>query len=749
MKNHKLSLSLLLITALVSCQEKGIEPDERQQIVPMSFAASVEAQPTDSPATRTSIIENNTVQWNSTDAISIFDVNVKPKQDARFDLKKSFVQDDETGEFEITSYDFVGNGQESEIGYYGLYPYQDCSSDDEYGLFIDTRNGNYLNVIWAGYHQNATIGTFDPEKALLLAYTPAEQNSLNFKQVFAFIKITVTFPLREIDIRGYSDASHNNMSTLAAHSIELLMDENDNPVIRNPKQTKHDNDGSIVFKKNTETILATENSTLFPGTYLIAVIPQTLGGGLEIEFKGIESSQSIADQIKSTTKTVTLERGRILDMGSFSTESFIKVGEWEGDGTAGNPYQITSVEQWNLLAERVNGSSSDKYKSKCYKLMNDINCGGKVLSPIGMWYKSAFEGVLDGDGKTISNYVAGRAYYGTGLFGYIKNATIRNLSVRPAGMLDYEDICHSWTYSPLVAESGTDDEDKWVILDNCHVLRPDTSFSLHFSSEDVFCGSILGISRGNLKILNCTNEMDLTVTSQTMSASTVAEGAVGGIIGGMWLYDDDNFCVIDRCSNTGNISLNTNAEGYAGGIIGCDIDDDFEDVTLRLTNCMNTGNVYVNYGYNQNETFMDAYAGGIVGYHNSDGDSGNGDPFIYNCLNTGNVYACQADSYSGGILGYCYDDDTDVYNCANTGKVTAGNSPKRGGICGSDDGTYFYCHWSCDLSYMLDGENGGTGCSKMTSIDAATMNGKLTNIPSSSVTYVNWSGEGQTLHLVL
>lgn len=755
MKNYNLALFFAIATAFVSCQEKVLEIDIEP--VPMTFSASIDDASSDTPETRTALSDQNAateqqnaqwkVQWSSTDAISIFDVNLYPQKDARFDLKQSVTRDVNNGTLEVTSYDFVGSVQESQYGYYGLYPYQDCSGDDNFGLNCSSAGNDFVKLCWAGYNQNATIGSFDPDKAFLFAYTPATGNVLSFKQVFAFIKISVTFPLQAIQFRGYSDKEHKNISPLAAHTIELLMDEDGNPVIRNPKQTAHHDDGNIDLKKNTETILGTQNSTLFPGTYLVAVMPQVLEGGLEIDFKGIDSPTHVDDQKKSTTKQVTLTRGKVLDLGSFSTDDFITNGNWNGSGTAADPYQITSVAQWNLMAERVNGKQAETYRNKHYKLMNDIDCKGAILSSVGTWKNKTFEGVFDGNGRTISNYVAGRANFGSGLFGYIKNATVKNLTVKPAGILEFEDISYGWQYSPLIAESRTSGSN-WVIIDNCHVLAPDSPITLPFSGEDVFCGGILGASRGNVKITNCTNAMDLTVVSNVLTARIVTEGIVGGIVGGMWLYDDDNYCIIDRCKNTGNVTLKTNGEGYAGGIIGCDIDDDLEDVTLRLTNCMNTGNVYLNHGNDQDSYFMDAYAGGIVGFHDSDGDSGNGDPYIYNCLNTGNVHACQADSFSGGILGYCYDNDTKVYNCANTGEVTAGHSPQRGSICGSEDGTYYYCHWSNDLSYMLDAKNGGTECSKMTVIDAPTMNGKLDKIPTSGYSYLSWSESGSSLTLV-
>lgn len=62
-----------------------------------------------------------------------------------------------------------------------------------------------------------------------------------------------------------------------------------------------------------------------------------------------------------------------------------------------------------------------------YVLMNDINCEGLALPAIGPDSSNSFRGIFEGQGYTISNYVASPAQY-VGLFGY-NTGTIRNLQV--------------------------------------------------------------------------------------------------------------------------------------------------------------------------------------------------------------------------------------------------------------------------------------------------------------------------------
>jgi len=772
MKNAFITTALIATAAFSACQVQPLElqepqePDTDSKAVSMSFTAKVEEE----DATRTFIPEGNLVKWNDQDCISIFDVNVKPAKDAKFSLVTTITPGDETHP-SVTNYEFVGEVPESSIGYYALYPYSDCSGDDidteseKLGLYLDTKNDlEYITVVWSGYHQNAKLGGFDPDKAMLMAYTPADEKTLTFKQVFSFLKFTVTFPLKNIVFRGYSDAAHTTEVPLAAQNVTLSMDDDGNPKITEFSTAKYGNDGEIIFKKNTETILNENDDTIYPGTYLVAVMPQTLAGGFEIEFNGIPVDVALHDNTRSTTKSVTLERGKILNLGSFSTWDFYAQGDWSGEGTENNPYLIATVDQLKLLAERVNSEkTTGTYATKYYKLLNDIDCENKVLSSIGANNLTRFSGVFDGDGHTISNCVIGRIGYTTGLFGYLRNATIKNLSIKPAGILNMEDNTTSKSYS-VIAGTAISDDDKYTVIDNCHVLASDNTISLTYSYGNIDYGSIVGSSYGNLKLTNCSNALSVTLAPESYSETKAAiavpdlrpyHGRFGGILGYQNPSSDDVYCIIDKCRNSGNIDFITqHSHGSAGGILGSDEDDWPDNTTLRITNCMNSGSVRINDGVS---TVGDnAYAGGIVGLHDSDGDSDNGDPYIYNCLNTGYIYSAGYTSYSGGIIGNCYDGDTDVFNCANTGGISGGTGFKRdrrlGAICGNKEGSYYYCYWHSTLPLYDNTWGDGTNCSG-NGISASTMNSNRSIQPNGiphldASKFVEWQGDENSLTLV-
>ena len=78
-----------------------------------------------------------------------------------------------------------------------------------------------------------------------------------------------------------------------------------------------------------------------------------------------------------------------------------------GDGTAGNPYIISTVADLQKLATDVNNGTT--YLGEYFKLSNDISLSGvKNWNPIG--YSNAsesttrgFEGIFDGDNYSITD----------------------------------------------------------------------------------------------------------------------------------------------------------------------------------------------------------------------------------------------------------------------------------------------------------------------------------------------------------
>lgn len=93
-------------------------------------------------------------------------------------------------------------------------------------------------------------------------------------------------------------------------------------------------------------------------------------------------------------------------------------------------YEIYTPEQLAGVAKITNTLDGYPTYKKTFKLMADIDLGGKTWTPIGNSSKR-FQGTFDGQGHYIKNLSSQTSQYG-GLFGNIEGATITDLTVKNA-----------------------------------------------------------------------------------------------------------------------------------------------------------------------------------------------------------------------------------------------------------------------------------------------------------------------------
>jgi beta-lactam-binding protein with PASTA domain len=288
----------------------------------------------------------------------------------------------------------------------------------------------------------------------------------------------------------------------------------------------------------------------------------------------------------------------------------------DGDGSAGDPYQISSVIDWQTLM----ATSTDWNQN--FILTTNIDLAGITVTPVGN-NTTKFTGVFDGDGHTINNlaYISTAKTNAIGLFGEIWQATIRNL-----GVVNVQIYPISNYAGALVGYQtrGT--------ITNCYSTGFIDSAAFHstwFNISDNPCnGGLVGRQyEGTISNSYSTCSM---ITSyryyDTGSKSIYTGGLVGGSNG-----------TITGCYSTGPVtgSLETNSATtafcFVGGLIG--------NSSATLTNCYSsgfaggsiTGNAYSNL----------IYVGGLAGYRY--GGS------ITNCYSRCYVSSAGA-SYAGGLL---------------------------------------------------------------------------------------------------
>jgi hypothetical protein len=325
------------------------------------------------------------------------------------------------------------------------------------------------------------------------------------------------------------------------------------------------------------------------------------------------------------------------DNAGNETTQVVYYAESSGDGTASNPYIITTKYQLSAISTGLN---------KCYQLENDIDLSDyEDWTPIGD-DSDPFTGTFDGGGFAVtglsigtSDDSSGSSYLG--LFGYINGATIENVGVSA-------NIYSTGEYVGGIVGfvDGTSS------VKNTYV----TGYVLGSS----YIGGLIGyVNTSSAEISNC------YATDTVISSNSYIGGLVGYNVG-----------IILDCYATGNILGSNNI----GGNVGCN--------NGIIRNCYATGNVsgtsYIGGFTGANyATIKNCYAkGNISGTSDIGGFAGYNVWKIINVYASGNV---SGSSSVGGLIGFnCY------VNSNGYGIVQDGywNTTARSSGYGSNSGTF-------------------------------------------------------------
>ena len=305
---------------------------------------------------------------------------------------------------------------------------------------------------------------------------------------------------------------------------------------------------------------------------------------------------------------------------------------------------------------------------------------GAGWAPLGTDGASAFKGIFDGNGHTISglyiNIQSDSTVY-VGIFGYnvgsIKNLGMIGGSVTAVttstytyvgGIAGYNNnsgtIIHCYNTGTINATStsstayagGITGYNYSSTISNCYNAGNINAAS---TSSTAYAGGITGVSHTSSTISDCYNIGNVDTTTVSTATNTDA----GGITGCNYSS------IISNCYNTGNIRANSTYT-CVGGIMGTSFDGS------TISNCHNTGNIYTA----SNLAGSTSFAGGIAGQKHS--------TIISNCYNTGSINTISSYAYVGGITG---NSDNSTINCYNAGNVSVTSSSYSyvGGIVGDNN----------------------------------------------------------------
>ena len=205
----------------------------------------------------------------------------------------------------------------------------------------------------------------------------------------------------------------------------------------------------------------------------------------------------------------------------------------DGLGTAAYPYQISTADQLKLFRDIVNGAGGQTQNRGAYAVLTtNIDLNNEPWTPIGPSESGSYTGTFDGGGHTISGLnVTGEFVY-AGLFGTVKDGTIKSLTV--AGKVSPSNS--QCIVGGIVGYASN------AVIKNC---------SNHCSVTGRTTSIIGGIAGFNSSgaIIDCYNV-------GTISGINYAE-AIGGIVG-------SNSGTISNCYNVGTVSNDTSVGEIAG-----------------------------------------------------------------------------------------------------------------------------------------------------------------------------------------
>ncbi len=365
---------------------------------------------------------------------------------------------------------------------------------------------------------------------------------------------------------------------------------------------------------------------------------------------------------------------------AYAAETEIPLGE----GTKESPYQIGTAEELKWFADCVNSSTNQSTSALCAQLTKDIELGGQEWTPIGYYdsYSKCvyYGGTFDGCGKTISGLAIHSDKQYRALFGYLKGAVVKNLTVK--GVVEVSPTSSS--YAAGIVAYGSP-----VTISNCindvNVISTTKGYvggiaAATYSGSSItgcvnngmikaygdFAGGIVGTATGGTEIRNCFNNGSIENTGKPSSYAYSTGGIAGGISGSSTAVSS-----IVMCGNTGDV---TSSLKRTGGIVG--------SLGGEVEKCFNTGDIAGTYG-----------VGGIAG------DSAYNASTVVSCYNTGivtgNTPAAEfSDSNTKGIGGIIGGVASNTYKAFLSGCYNAGNvilsteltDVLSGGIVGDSSG---------------------------------------------------------------
>lgn len=302
-------------------------------------------------------------------------------------------------------------------------------------------------------------------------------------------------------------------------------------------------------------------------------------------------------------------------------------------------YQVRSAAQLQGLSTIAEGGSCS---GKTYSMTHDIVFSGSALEPIGTG-SNPFEGTFDGQCYRIVNARLNASGAEAGVFGAVRNATIKSVVVFEA---DFSGIA--------LSDNGALGGIVGRALGNSSITNCAFTGKIGVSTAgiNIAAGGIVGIAgdgSGSITLQNCEAVMrDSAVGEDAPEMTVSANGGVvaaGGIAG--LVYN----APISNCYSGGRISA-SGGENYVGGIIGTNAT---AMIVTSIENCY---------------TFYKPIGEGVLAHPiGRDREDGADDVYYFNCRYLGGAIYADNPGEITGVMPYA---DVDEFKAGTSELISTG-----------------------------------------------------------------------------
>ena len=468
----------------------------------------------------------------------------------------------------------------------------------------------------------------------------------------------------------------------------------------------------LTYSKSGDTWAASSdaNSVVTPlvkhtsngGTIEAILVPHTVESGTEfMTFTVNEIPYTITageDWVFEPGKCTTLKNLSISPDNAQILNVTCSVGDWHVTEASGSLTEISDgyefVEGTYYIYYEVGlrawRNAVDKNGALSAKLMNDITLTSD-WTPFARDTETqpAFDAVLDGNNKTISGVRYTTDWGEAGFVGVLGDGTIKNLNLVVEDFTLRETITAKSFYIGMIAGENLNGR-----ISGCNVILK--SFTHNDKISAGYTGGIVGRNTGCVTDCTFTSECEISGFSAT-----------GGIIG--W-SSNTSATTISNChvySMGDSRTIITATSGTSGGIIG-----EMKDAGSTIEACSVDADIKVSAGTKA--------LGGIIGIINNGSYTYNVNGCYYN-----GTLSSTTSKILAGIVGNFTATSLNITSCYSMAGWNSGNENNVQGILGAGDSTKRTVT-SC-YSTTRCGTNIGTRVDAITSEQATSMNGLLTN----------------------